>query len=303
MKADTAEDPEPQDRKHGWDHNNAQQEFADGSPPGNAGNEHTDKRCPGEPPDHVGKRPGVEPAFDLRIHEGESPKAVHEGRTEIFSNRLDHAAHDEGCRAAEQNIDHQDDGDRHRGVRQKRHAFGEVDHQRRQIGQYQHREHHQRQTHAGILPAEQGVDPFLDLEDAHGDGAAEPDGDRHDRHQVEQPAGCLCDAVLTEDADQRSADQARAAKAETEIGYHQTCQRIDGPGMQTPVKIGEEQGGIGGIQMPFNRVQGQIMGERFGCPPIEDPHAHAGGKEHGQPGDRGEFRLVGIFAEHDPAIA
>jgi hypothetical protein len=44
------------------------------------------------------------------------------------------------------------------------------------------------------------------------------------------------------------------------------------------------------------------VGKGLSCAPKEQPHAHSGGKKHGQPAYRGKLRLIIVLAEFDLAI-
>ena len=52
-----------------------------------------------------------------------------------------------------------------------------------------------------------------------------------------------------------------------------------------------------------DRDVGQIVGQRFGHAEEHQAHAHAGRKEHGQPGQHAEFGLFLVIAQLDAAQA
>ena len=85
VEADAAENAKPKDREGGWNENDATEEFTDRSPFRDTSNEHADKRDPGEPPDHVGERPGLEPICPLLIHERKGTKPMNESTAKIVA--------------------------------------------------------------------------------------------------------------------------------------------------------------------------------------------------------------------------
>ena len=178
----------------------------------------------------------------------------------------------------------------------------QVDRQRQDVAEHENHQDGQRQAEPGPLQAKQRVDAVLHLEHAHGDRAAEADGDGDDRHQVGQPADGVGDPVLAEHLDDGSADQARTAEAEAEVGDHQTGDTVDRPGVQAPVEVRQEQGEARRLLRRCELLDRHVVRDRLGRAPEQQADAHAGGEQHGEPGDRAELRLVVVATELDAAI-
>ncbi len=102
---------------------------------------------------------------------------------------------------------------------------------------------------------------------------------------------------------QRRAQGQRQAVAEAEERQRERHRRVDRPGVQSPMKEGDLHGlarGLDGAALAHGWRH--EVHDGFGHAEEHQPDAHAGGKQHGEPGEIAVIGLAMIRAELDVAI-
>ena len=108
---------------------------------------------------------------------------------------------------------------------------------------------------------------------------------------------------LLEDRVQAGANGQRQVIAEAKIGQHQADNRVDGPGVKAPVEEGGDHRLTGGGRRASAGLGGrEEMHHRLADTKIHQADAHAGGKQHRQPGGKAELGASIIRTEADTAI-
>ena len=91
---------------------------------------------------------------------------------------------------------------------------------------------------------------------------------------------------------ERGTDGQRQVMAKSEIGQAQAHDRIDRPGMNPPVKKGQDHRLLGRRhRLGVSRGRRDVMGQRFSDREEHQANAHACGKQHREPAQKPVFGL------------
>ncbi len=132
--------------------------------------------------------------------------------------------------------------------------------------------------------------------------AGEPDGDGVDGQQVRDPGHRLHPAAATEAVADGRADDAGLAFAVGVVGDHQCSDGVDAPSVQRPVEVGNDHRVSGGRPARQMLLDQTVVGQGLGGAVEQQPHAHSGGEQLGEPADGRELRAVLVRAEAHIAV-
>ena len=130
----------PKEGKSCGDEQHGGYEFSDRAAARNAGDEHSDKRRPGNPPRPIKQRPGIDPRRGLISIDVE--RSQNQG-VQIQPDILYEITEKLARGAGQQHEDHQENGDNKVDLRQDAHTFIEAANDRNCCHQSNHRNHRQ----------------------------------------------------------------------------------------------------------------------------------------------------------------
>ena len=284
MDGGPAKSTHPQQTEQRRQEEDAQQELADGSAPGNAGKENPDERCPGQPPGQVEGRPVVQEGRVLSAH----PVAERHDGGQVAAQPAEKAGPDIEGRSEADNAHQQPD--RQQRVQLAETLDAAIDAGQHRAGGHrgnQHDEHHPGQV--GGRNPEQVVETSRYLIGSQAERGGKTEHGGEDGQRINQVAGPAPDA-LTEQGIEGRANRERQAPVIAEEGQGEPHHRVNGPTVQTPVKRrrsdaqGASRLGVGGIKT--ERGIQKVL-DRLQHAEEHQPDAGAGGKEHGAPTDKG----------------
>ena len=151
--------------------------------------------------------------------------------------------------------------------------------------------------HAGQRPVAKPVGDLARKEGGHpeaardcgGDGAADPDHDGDNGHEVRQPARDARPGFTRKQVLDRRAYRHRRPGPEREIRNAERCRAVDGPSVKAPVEVRRKRRLPRGNGRGHELRPGTIVGQGFRDRPEQKLDAHAGGEEHRDPGGRREL--------------
>ena len=296
-----AEHGEPQHAEQRRDDQHAEDEFTDGAAARDAGDEQAHERRPRAPPGPVQDGPAGEPLGVLMLV-GVGLEAELQDVAGIGADVFAEGGQQVQRGAGGQHEHQQRDGQAQVDLAEQLHALADA---RDGRGDGQCHDH-------GDDDDAQGEGVFADPAQlfqtgTHLGGAKAQRGDDAEQrgqqgHDVDGIAQAAVDALL-EERIEAGAQRQRQLVAEAEIGQCQGDHAVHAPGVDAPVEHRMQQRLLLTLLGGADRDVGQIVGQWLGHAEEHQAHAHAGRKEHGQPGQHAEFGLFLVIAQLDAAQA
>ncbi|MNC19427.1 hypothetical protein D3C75_673600 [compost metagenome] len=287
LQCSTAKHRHPQDRHQRRDQQGAKHQFADGAATGDACNEQPHERAPGHPPRPVEGSPALLPGA---VGLGVGPEAHADDVLRVVTGRFEQQVHQVVGRAQCQHHQHQPQGNPHVQRRKALHAARHAGHQRDR-GNHGDDGDDAQLERQGDRGAEHLVHAHVDLLHAQPQRLRDAKGGDRAADDVHGMPDRPVDAV----ADQRVEDRAQRQRQPFtvgEVGQAQADHGEDCPRVQAPVQQGDAHGhGCGLVGEPRGKRVAGIVQHRLGHRPEDQPHAHAGAEQHGDPGGEAEFRF------------
>ena len=296
-----AEHGEPQHAEQRRDDQHAEDEFTDGAAARDAGDEEPHERRPRAPPGPVQDGPAGEPLGVLMLV-GVGLEAELQDVAGIGADVFAEGGQQVQRGARGQHEHQQRDGQTQVDLAEQLHALADARDGRGDGQCHDHGDDDDAQGE-GVL-----ADPAqLFQTGAHLGGAKAQRGDDAEQrgqqgHDVDGIAQAAVDALL-EERIEAGAQCQRQLVAEAEIGQRQGDHAVHAPGVDAPVEHRMQQGLLLTLFGGADGDVGQIVGQRLGHTEEHQAHAHAGGKEHGQPGQHAEFGLFLVIAQLDASQA
>ncbi len=275
----TAKHGEPEHTEQRRHQQHAEHKLADGTPLGDTGDKHADKRRPGDPPAPVKRRPARLPGRGA-IGFGVGPEAQFDDVLQVITDVLHIGVEDIGGRP------------QHQKEREHEHAqpdieLGEDLHpapdpgDRREGGDQADATNQPELIHLRYFHAKHLVEACIHLGDPQPEGGCHPEHGAEHRQHVSGVAPEAVDAIAEQRIEHGTNGQWQLAPV-AEEGERQADDHIDCPWMEAPVEKGEAHGDLGrfwGHPFGNKRVALQVV-HRLGDAPEHQPDPHARAKQH-----------------------